>query len=106
MPLLDSDTVENKRRDQAVIIPLVQKYLKPGSIIMSDSWSAYSSLTAESYKHYSVNHNEHFVDPERPEIHTHISEIPLSKLTIIPIVFVAQDFKIDFNQIWVCRNQI
>ena len=70
VPLLDPLSNEIQKRNKATLVPLIKKYIKPGSIIISDCWSAYVSLTEEGYTHYSVNHSEHFVDPHHPEVHT------------------------------------
>ena len=51
-------------------MPIIKKYIKPGSVIISDCWSDYVSLSEEGYTHYSVNHSEHFVDPHHPAVHT------------------------------------
>ena len=36
---------------------------RPGSIIYSDEWRAYSSLSSLGYTHRTVNHSQCFVDP-------------------------------------------
>ena len=36
---------------------------RPGSVIYSDEWRAYSSLPALGYMHLTVNHSQNFVDP-------------------------------------------
>ena len=39
---------------------------RPGSVIYSDEWWAYSGLTSlpgQSYTHHTVNHRVNFVDP-------------------------------------------
>ena len=66
IPLLD----ENRDRSAETLIPLIKKYILPGSVIVSDGWKAYSSLRNEGYTHWVINHSEHFVDPENPDIHT------------------------------------
>ena len=35
----------------------------PESIIYSDEWRAYSTLSSLEYTHRTVNHSQHFVDP-------------------------------------------
>lgn len=64
-------TTENcEKRDKATLIPLVQKYILPGSIIYSDCWAAYKPLCELGYQHDSVNHSTNFVSQENPDIHT------------------------------------
>ena len=49
-----------KDRKAETLIPIIRKYVKPGSIIFSDSWSAYFSLDGE-FKHFVVVHKRRFV---------------------------------------------
>jgi len=32
-------------------------------VIHSDEWPAYSNLNAMGYQHFTVNHQQHYVDP-------------------------------------------
>lgn len=52
-------------RSKETLIPLICKYIKPGSIIMSDCWKAYLNLIEHGYshRHQTVNHKYNFVDP-------------------------------------------
>ena len=59
-----------EKRDRGTLLPIIQQYIKRGSVIVSDSWRAYHTLKDHGYTHYVVNHSEHFVDPENPDIHT------------------------------------
>ena len=61
----ESFLVEVEKRDAATLIPIIEEYIQPGSIIYSDQWKAYSSLgsASSSYSHGVVNHSRHFVDP-------------------------------------------
>ena len=53
-------TVED--RSEATLIPIIQKYIKPGTTIMSDCWKAYRKLEQLGYKHGTVNHSVEFVN--------------------------------------------
>ena len=53
-------TVED--RSEATLIPIIQKYIKPGTTIMSDCWKAYTKLEQLGYKHGTVNHSVEFVN--------------------------------------------
>ena len=53
----------NNRRDGATLLALIYRWILPGSIIHTDEWAAYNSLTAAGYTHESVNHSIQFVDP-------------------------------------------
>ena len=56
------EIVEN--RSTKTLIPLIKKYIKPGTQIISDCWKAYSSLEKEGYTHLTVNHSKEFKNPE------------------------------------------
>jgi transposase-like protein len=64
-----------KQRNAETLLPLIQKFIAPGSIIISDCWAAYNKINElpEIYKHYTVNHSENFVDPTSKE-HTNTIE--------------------------------
>ena len=42
-------------RSVSTLIPIIKRYVKPGSIILSDCWQAYSSMKEEGYTHLTVN---------------------------------------------------
>ena len=53
-----------EKRDEATLIPLIQKFIKPGTTIHSDCWKAYSKLEKLGYVHETVNHKEAYIDPD------------------------------------------
>ena len=61
---------EGGRRDKGTLLPLIEKYIRRGSVIISDQWGAYNKLDQLGYTHFTINHSENFVDPEHGEIHT------------------------------------
>jgi transposase-like protein len=51
-------------RSAATLMELIRSYIRPGSIILSDCWSAYNGISncyEERYQHKKVNHSEEFV---------------------------------------------
>ena len=46
-----------EKRDMATLVPLIQKYIKQGSVVYSDCWGAYKGLEELGYSHYAVNHS-------------------------------------------------
>jgi len=50
-------------RSEKTLLPIIQKYIRPGSIIMSDCWKAYNNLQQAGFKHNTVYHTYNFVDP-------------------------------------------
>jgi transposase-like protein len=51
-------------RSAETLIPIIKKYVKPGSVILSDCWKAYSKLQSEGYIHLTVNHSIEFKNNE------------------------------------------
>lgn len=52
------------KRDTRTLLPIIRKYILPGSIIHSDQWRAYQALRNDrNYIHETVNHPQNFVDP-------------------------------------------
>jgi len=46
------------------LLPIIRKYVVPGSKILSDFWRAYNSLPQHGYIHYQVNHRRYFIHPQ------------------------------------------
>uniref|UniRef100_A0A914PX13 ISXO2-like transposase domain-containing protein n=1 Tax=Panagrolaimus davidi TaxID=227884 RepID=A0A914PX13_9BILA len=53
-------------RSASTLLPLIQKYIAPGTTIMSDLWRGYFRINElpEGYQHLTVNHSINFIDPE------------------------------------------
>ncbi|XP_073814310.1 uncharacterized protein [Musca autumnalis] len=51
-------------RSKETLLPLIKRYIRPGTLIVSDCWKAYRTLNKEGYIHRTVNHSLHFVDPK------------------------------------------
>ena len=54
-----------ERRNHQTLLPLIEEYIRPGSIIFSDMWAAYGGipLLPNGYQHFIVNHSRNFVNP-------------------------------------------
>lgn len=62
-------------RTAAVLLPIIRKWIRPGSRIISDGWSAYKQLAHDSdYDWSGVNHKKNFVDPNDATVHTQTIE--------------------------------
>ena len=48
-------------RKASTLLPLLKKWILPGTIIHSDCWKAYSQLEKMGYTHVTVNHSKEFV---------------------------------------------
>jgi transposase-like protein len=51
-------------RSENTLIPLIKKWIKPGSIIISDCWKSYCNLPTHGYTHLTVNHSLEFVNEQ------------------------------------------
>ena len=47
-------------RSAQTLIPLIKRWILPGTTIVSDCWKSYSTLSAEGYIHETVNHSIQF----------------------------------------------
>ncbi len=54
--------VEN--RSEKTLMPLIKKWIKPGSIIISDCWKSYVNIEKHGYTHSTVNHSQEFVNDQ------------------------------------------
>ena len=53
--------VEN--RSSETLLPIIQSWCLPGTIIVSDGWAAYRNFTTLGFRHEVVIHENYFVDP-------------------------------------------
>lgn len=53
-----------EERSAATLVPIIEKYIAPGTAIISDCWAAYRRLEEHGFEHCTVNHSKNFVDPE------------------------------------------
>jgi transposase-like protein len=60
-------------RSASTIIPIIKKYVAPGTVIKTDGLTTYGLLKYEGYYHKDVNHSKHLVDPYTG-VHTNLIE--------------------------------
>jgi IS1 family transposase len=75
------EAVSNRR--QEVLLPLIEKWILPGSHIMSDGWNAYQNidtLSGGKYMHDVIIHCENFVAPNNDVVHTQSIESTWGRL--------------------------
>ena len=53
-----------KNRSRRRLLPIIRKYVKPGSSMISDNWGAYNGLSRDRSIHCQVNHRRYFVHPD------------------------------------------
>ena len=68
MPLNDGSVIFP--RNKHTLLPIIEKFILPNSVIYSDLWKAYNDLESAGYDHLAINHSLNFVDPDNKEIHT------------------------------------
>jgi transposase-like protein len=71
-------------RSARILLPLIRKYIRPGSIIISDEWRAYRGIPKIQCNprllHRTVNHSPTFVHPVHSFIHTQSIESMWTKI--------------------------
>lgn len=53
-----------EKGDEQTLLPIIQKWIEPGTIIVSDWWKAYSKLETHGYEYRTVNHSVEFVNKD------------------------------------------
>lgn len=63
-----------RRRNAATLLPIIQRKVRPGTIVHSDQWAAYNRIQRDlGLIHGTVNHSVNFVDPASG-VHTQNAE--------------------------------
>jgi hypothetical protein len=55
------------------LLPLLKQWIEPGSHVITDGWQAYNGLACldgGGYVHDTIIHEENFVNPFNPDLHT------------------------------------
>lgn len=50
-------------RSKETLLPIIQSWCLPGTIIVSDGWPAYNNISSLGFEHEVVIHERYFVDP-------------------------------------------
>lgn len=53
---------------------LIRQHVAPGTHIITDGWAAYNRLSEHDYTHSVVIHEDNFVSPIDPDVHTQLIE--------------------------------
>ena len=52
------------KRDEATLLPLIERHIAMGTMTISDCWKVYINLEKHGYKHEMVDHSKEFVNSE------------------------------------------
>lgn len=64
-PQRDTFFVAVENRNAETLLEIIRTHVRPGSIIITDLWRAYSGIQRLlGFDHLCVNHSQYFVDPE------------------------------------------
>ncbi len=69
--------VEVPDRTRPTLEPIIEEYIEAGTRIISDGWASYAhidEIQGGIYSHDVIIHEEHYVDPDDPDIHTNTIE--------------------------------
>jgi len=71
-----------RRRTRRVLHGLIQQQVAAHTCIVSDLWRGYTGLDRlpQGYRHRTINHSQHFVNPNNRSIHTNNIENVWSKI--------------------------
>ena len=61
------------RRDKDTLIKIILKFAVPDLIVVTDCWGGYAEVK-KYFRHLTVNHKYHFVNPINKKIHTQTIE--------------------------------
>jgi hypothetical protein len=98
-------TVPN--RTASTLQDLIQEYVLPGTIIITDGWRGYLGLQAFGYIHKTVNHSENFVNPNDRTVYTNTIERQWGILKQIIPNQTHQDLRYTYlaEYIWKVKNR-
>lgn len=67
--------VEVPNRLSDTLVPIIQRFVAPGTTIISDCWRSYNCLAEKGYNHLTVNHSINFVDPSTGATTNHVERM-------------------------------
>jgi transposase len=49
---------------RATLLPIIRRKVAPASVVYSDAWAAYDTLSVEGYEHHRIDHDEELVSAD------------------------------------------
>ena len=97
-----------EKRDEATLLPIIKKWIEPGTIIISDCWKAYCNLEKHGFVHRTVNHSKEFVNENGDNInkiegHWRQAKCKLPKFGVKKHLFST--YLAEFMSIYMHRNE-
>ncbi len=93
-------------RDMAILLPIIKKYIAPGTIIMSDCLKADDCLEEHGYWHLNVNHSKNFKDPETSAHTNTIEGSWLHAKRSLPVHGWRKDLMIGYLALFLWRRAV
>jgi transposase len=62
-------------RTKETLMAVIKTRIRPESIVVSDLWAAYNTISYEGYEHLTVNHKYNFVDPRTYATINHVESV-------------------------------
>ena len=97
-------------RTAATLEEAIRQNILPGTTIISDGWASYANISTMDngvYAHEIIIHDENYVDPDDPEIHTQSAEGMWSRMKLKfrnrKGVLQAHYFSHISEFVWQCR---
>jgi transposase-like protein len=59
-------------RTKETLMAVIKARINPGSIVVSDLWAAYNTISYEGYENLTVNHKYNFLDPRTYATTNHV----------------------------------
>lgn len=92
-------------RSRNTLIPLIQKHIAEGTTIISDEWRAYCSLNELGYRHQTVQHKRHFVDPETKACTNTIEGLWSHMRSFFPRYGAREAHLPDYLALWIIKHR-
>jgi len=53
------------KRDEVTLLPLIERWIEPGTVIISDCWKVFCNFEKHGYTHRTVDYSQEYVNEDR-----------------------------------------